>query len=148
MLQGSLIHPGILEALGRAGHGAQVLIADGNYPFSTGANRHAARVFLNLRPGLVSATDVLEVLVGAIPVEAATVMVPDEGPEPSIFKQFRGLLPAGMALETLDRFAFYDAARSDSLALIIATAEQRVYANILLTIGVIPPPGASLPAVG
>ena len=141
MLRGTLIHPEILEVLGRAGHGSQVLIADGNYPFSTGANPRARRVFLNLRPGLLSATDVLEVLAGAIPIEAASVMMPD-GPEPPIFEEFRRLLPAGMRLDPLERFAFYAAARGDDVALVIATGEQRVYANILLTIGVIPPPGA------
>ena len=35
MLDLPLIHPDILRVLGRAGHGSQVLIADGNYPFRT-----------------------------------------------------------------------------------------------------------------
>src|SRR4028119_437386 len=108
MIRGSLTHPLILDALGRAGHGTKVLIADGNYPFSTGAYREAARVFLNLAPGLVSVTDVLRVLAAAIPIEAAAVMVPD-GPEPAIFKEFRQLLPADMQLDPLERFAFYAA---------------------------------------
>ncbi len=142
MLQGTLIHPEILAALGSAGHGAQVLIADGNYPFSTGSNPRATRVFLNVSPGLLTATDVLRVLVSAIPIEAASVMVPEGGPEPPIFEEFRQLLPGGLPLAPLDRFAFYAAARGEDLALVIATGEQRVYANILLTIGVIPPPGA------
>ncbi len=136
MLRGKLIHPEILNALGRAGHGTKVLIADGNYPFSTGANPRAARVFLNLCPGLLSVTDVLSVLAEAIPIEAASVMMP-EGAEPPIFNEFRELLPAGMPLDPLDRFAFYAAARDDDLGLLIATGEERVYANILLTIGVV-----------
>jgi len=37
MLKTRLLHPEILQALGSSGHGGQVLIADGNYPFSTGA---------------------------------------------------------------------------------------------------------------
>ncbi len=139
MLQGTLIHPEILGVLGQAGHGSQVLIADGNYPFSTGANELATRVFLNLSPGLLTVTDVLRVLASAIPIEAAAVMVPD-GPEPPIFAEFRQFLPNGMQLTPLERFAFYDAARAGDVALVIATGEQRVYANILLTIGVIPPP--------
>jgi L-fucose mutarotase len=36
----------------------------------------------------------------------------------------------------MDRFAFYAAARGDDVALVVATGEQRVYANLLLTIGV------------
>ena len=142
MLQGTLIHPEILAALGSAGHGAQVLIADGNYPFSTGIHRRAARVFLNVSPGLLTVTDVLRVLASAIPIEAASVLVPEGGAEPPIFEEFRRLLPAGLPLDLLDRFAFYAAARGEDLALVIATGEQRVYANILLTIGVIPPPGS------
>lgn len=133
-----LLHPEILRALGEAGHGAQVLIADGNYPLATRSHPAARRVFLNLAPDLLRVTDVLGVLAGAIPVEAAHVMVPDAGPEPSIFAEFRQILPA-VALQPLGRFAFYDAARGPDLALAIATGERRVYANLLLTIGVVPP---------
>jgi D-ribose pyranose/furanose isomerase RbsD len=59
MLKGSLIHPEILRVLGAAGHGSQVLIADSNYPFSTGAHPDAARVYLNLTPGKLTVLDVL-----------------------------------------------------------------------------------------
>lgn len=139
MLRYKLIHPEILAALATAGHGSQVLIADGNYPFVTGAHPAARRVFLNLAPGLLSATDVLAALADAIPVEAAHVMVPDSGPEPPIFAEFRALLP-DVALQTMGRFPFYEAARGPNLALVVATGERRIYANILLTIGVVPPP--------
>lgn len=140
MLKYQLLHPEILAALGGAGHGSQVLIADGNYPFGTGCHPGARRVYLNLAPGLLAVTDVLAALADAIPVEAAHVMVPDDGAEPAIFGEFRALLP-GVALQALGRFPFYDAARGPNLALVIATGERRVYANILLTIGVVPPPG-------
>jgi L-fucose mutarotase len=138
MLRYRLTHPQILHALASAGHGSRVLIADGNYPFVTGSAPDAARVFLNLTPGIPTVTDVLGVLADAIPIEAAFVMVPDSGREPSIFGDFRALLP-GLELQTLGRFPFYDAARDSNLALVIATGEQRVYANILLTIGVVAP---------
>jgi L-fucose mutarotase len=136
MLRGNLLHPEILEALGRAGHGSKILIADGNYPFSTGANSQTRRVYLNLSPGLVTVTDVLGVLVEAIPIEAASVMT-KEGTEPSIFKEFRELLPAEIQLEPLERFTFYTSVQESSTALLIATGEERTYANILLTIGVV-----------
>ncbi|PJF39342.1 MAG: RbsD or FucU transport [Phototrophicales bacterium] len=139
MLKTQLLHPTILQALGASGHGSRVLIADGNYPFNTGVNPAAQRVFLNLRPGLVTVTQVLETLVTAIPVEAAHVMIPDDGSEPPIFSEFRDLLP-GLALSTLGRFEFYDHAKTSDVSLVIATGEQRIYANILLTIGVVPPP--------
>ncbi|HJZ49398.1 MAG TPA: RbsD/FucU family protein [Roseiflexaceae bacterium] len=138
MLRYQLLHPEILAALGRAGHGSQILIADGNYPFETRSNPSARRVFLNLAPGLLTATDVLSVLVDAIPIEAAHVMVPDVGDEPPIFAEFRSILN-DLELYILRRFEFYDAACGPDLALVIATGERRIYANILLTIGVVPP---------
>ena len=138
MLRYQLLHPEILAALGGAGHGSQILIADGNYPFETRSNSNARRVFLNLAPGLLTATDVLSVLADAIPIEAAHVMVPDAGEEPPIFSEFRSIL-SNMELYILRRFEFYDAARSPDLALVIATGERRIYANILLTIGVVAP---------
>jgi L-fucose mutarotase len=136
MLQYKLLHPEILAALASAGHGSQVLIADGNYPFTTGTHPDSRRVFLNLMPGIVKVTDVLEALLSAIPVESAYVMLTADGSEPSIFQDFRQLLPHGMALNGLSRFDFYAAARTPNLALAIATADQRLYANLLLTIGV------------
>jgi L-fucose mutarotase len=139
MLRSRLTHPQILAALGSAGHGSQVLIADGNYPFVTGANAQAARVYLNLTRGFAPVDEVLAVLVEALPIEAAQVMMPASGVEAPIFRDFRRVLPSGVPLSTLERFAFYDAARSPNVALVIATGEQRIYANILLTIGVVPP---------
>lgn len=144
MLKYQLIHPQILEALGKAGHGAKVLIADGNYPLVTRSNPDSTRVYLNLAPGLVTVTDVLKVLVDAMPIEAAEVMGPDSGEVPSIYRDFRKILPKELELLRLGRFEFYDAARAYDTALAIATGEQRIYANILLTIGVVPPPGGKL----
>jgi L-fucose mutarotase len=138
MLKYSLLHPELLAALGGAGHGALVLIADGNYPFDTRGHPQARRVYLNLAPDMLKVTDVLKVLLDAIPVEAAHVMIPDGGPEPAIFAEFRQLLPE-VELQHLRRYDFYDMARSQETALVIATGERRIYANILLTIGVVPP---------
>ena len=140
MLRSTLLHPEILRVLGSAGHGSKVLIGDGNYPFGTGGHPEATRVYLNLAPGVLNAVDVLKVLVTAIPIEAAEVMVPKEGPEPAIFAEFRSVLGKGLPLKPLGRFEFYDAARDRNTTLVLATGEQRIYANILLTIGVVPPP--------
>jgi L-fucose mutarotase len=140
MLKTQLLHPEILEALGGAGHGSRILVADGNYPFSTRANLSAKRVYLNLAPGLVNATDVLRVLTGTIPIESADVMLTADGTEAPIVDEFRALLPKRLPVRGLERFAFYDACRDSDTALVIATAEQRIYANILLTVGVLPPP--------
>ena len=139
MLKTRLLHPHLLAALAHAGHGSKVLIADGNYPFGTGGNPAAERVYLNLAPGLLTATAVLEVLVASVPLEAAEVMLPAQGGEPPIFAEFRELLGPKLPLEPLGRFEFYDAARGRDTAVVIATGEQRIYANVLLTLGVVMP---------
>ncbi|BCX05668.1 MAG: transporter [Candidatus Roseilinea sp.] len=139
MLKYNLLHPEILEALGGAGHGSKILIADGNYPFGTRAHPAARRVYLNLAPGLVNAVDVLRVLVDAIPIEAADIMLTAEGTEAPIIAEFRALLPKDVPVRGHERFAFYDLCRDPDTALVIATGEQRIYANILLTIGVVKP---------
>jgi len=76
MLKSKLLHPDILAVLGAAGHNSKVLIADGNYPFSTALGPRAELVCLNLSPGIVTATQALEAVVSAVPVQGASVMVP------------------------------------------------------------------------
>lgn len=136
MLRYRLIHPEMLSVLAAAGHGSRVLIADGHYPVSTGVSPRAARVSLNLEPDVPTVPQVLEVVLDALVVEAVTVMQPPASePTPEVFADFERLIPE-LPLERLDRFAFYEVARSDDLALVVATGERRVYANVLLTIGV------------
>ena len=76
MITGNLIHPQLLAAVARAGHGAHVLVLDGHYPASTAVRERAEQVFLNLAPGLLDTSTVLRVLLTAMTVESAAVMVP------------------------------------------------------------------------
>ena len=52
-----------------------------------------------------------------------------------IVKGYRAALD-GVPFSGHDRMAFYDAARHPDVAILVATGDQRVYANLLLTIGV------------
>lgn len=146
MLKGQLIHPHILAALARAGHGSKVLISDGNYPHWTRKGPNAEVVYLNLTPGIPSATDVLRAVVNTIPIEAAHVMnYLRSGPyalssDPPIWNDFRQILhdaKLDLELGKIERTEFYNTAGTPDVCLTIATAEQRIYANILLTIGVV-----------
>ena len=139
MLKGCLIHPEIIGTLAAAGHGAKVLIADGNYPASTKIGPRGKVVYLNLMPGKVLVTEVLEAILTATPVEAAEVMQPAGGMQPPVYEEFRKLLPDDVELKPQGRFEFYHAAAVPDHALTIATGDQRLYANILLTIGVVAP---------
>jgi L-fucose mutarotase len=145
MLNHTLLHPQINMILGRAGHSSQVLIADGNYPASHTLGPNAELISLNLSPGIVSCCDVLRALVTAIPIEAANTMgIPDSDPlsqsgDPPIWADFQKILKEGGAsveLEPISRWDFYEAASSPRHVLTIQTADQALYANLLLTIGV------------
>jgi L-fucose mutarotase len=146
MLKSRLLHPQITAALARAGHGSKVLISDGNYPHWTARGPNAEVVYLNLAPGMPTVTDVLKVLIETIPIEAAEIMDTNKtGPytlpsDPEIWAEFRQLLKntdCRGELVKIERFKFYEAAGTPAVCLTIATGEQRIYANLLLTIGVV-----------
>jgi L-fucose mutarotase len=137
MLKTKLLHPEILMALGSNGHGAKILIADGNYPFSTGSPSTAKKVFLNLAPGMLSVPDVLKVLAEFVPVESALVMLPPDAAPQEIHDEYEGILGNEIPVSKVKRFESYDAAKSGDTCLVIATGEMRRFANILLTIGVV-----------
>ncbi len=137
MMLTRILQPDILSALGRAGHGSCVLIADGNFPVWTHAPASAVKVFLNLRPGLVRVTDVLEVLRDTIPIEQATLMATPDGQPAPIHQELLKLLPDGVPTRSLPRAEFYAAVCQPTTALVIATGEEQRFANILVTIGVV-----------
>ncbi len=139
MIAGRLVHPPLLAALASAGHGATVLLCDGHYPATTAAGRHAQLVHLNLTPGVLDVSAVLDVLLDVLPVEAAAVMVPPDGTDSAAVGAHRERLArdsSAVPVAALDRHAFYDAAKSDDLAVVVVTADVRQYANLLLTVGV------------
>ena len=145
MLRHQLIHPKINEVLGRAGHHGKVLIADGNYPASSTLGPNAELVSLNLMPGVVTCTQVLEALLSAVPVEAAnTMMYEKTGPyalseDPPVWREYRkAIADAGLQvqLQPIEKWAFYKAVATPDHVLTIQTADQQRFANLLLTIGV------------
>lgn len=135
MMRAKLIHPEILGALSLCGHGDKVLIADGNYPLDSESG-NAKKVYMGLMPGLPKVTDVLEALLSVAAVEKAVVMQPEDGANPAVFAEFSRLLP-GVELEKRGRQDFYRICAEPKIRLAISTGEQRIYANILLTIGVV-----------
>jgi L-fucose mutarotase len=145
MLNHQLIHPKINEVLGRAGHHSRVLIADGNYPASTTLGPNAELVCLNLSPGVVTVTQVLEALLSAIPVERLNTMDYERtgqyalAEDPPVWEQYRAAVKkAGLdlKLEPIEKWAFYEAVNTPDLALTIQTADQQRFANLLVTMGV------------
>jgi L-fucose mutarotase len=145
MLKHQLIHPKINEIIGRAGHHAKILIADGNYPASSKKGPNAELVCLNLMPGVVSCAQVLEALLSAVPIEAINTMgYEKEGPyalseDPPVWDDYRAVIErAGLkvGLEAIDKWDFYEAVATLDHVLTIQTADQQRFANVLLTVGV------------
>jgi L-fucose mutarotase len=145
MLRYSLLHPELLAVLAGAGHGSRILIADANYAHRTNTGGHAPVIHLNLRPGLVTVTEVLETLVEAVPVEAAALMRPDDGSPCPAEPGYREILGSSVHFAQLFRAEFYRACRGHELAGTVATGDQRHYANVLLTIGSLPAPEVPTP---
>ena len=137
MLKIKLLHPEILSVLGSNGHGAKILIADSNLPFSTCPPPTAKKVFLNLAPGMLRATDVLSIIKDFIPIEAAIVMIPPDESLQAIHLEFEEIPGSNISLRKLKRLEFYNEARSNDTCLVLATGESRRFANILLVIGVV-----------
>jgi L-fucose mutarotase len=145
MLIHRLIHPKINEVIGMAGHHGKILIADGNYPASSKKGPNAELVCLNLMPGGVTCAQVLDAILSAAPIEAIqTMMYETEGPyalsaDPPVWGEYRAVIQrAGLklALEPIEKWAFYDAVATPDHILTVQTADQQRFANILLSIGV------------
>ena len=144
MLKHQLTHPKINEVLARAGHHATILIADGNYPASTKKGPNAEVVCLNLTPGIVTVTQVLRAILSAAPIDAVNTMgIPADDPyakhgEPPVWNECRKVIAesgANLKLEPILKWDFYKAVESPDHVLTVQTADQSLWANVLLTMG-------------
>ncbi|WP_435006705.1 RbsD/FucU family protein [Tundrisphaera lichenicola] len=145
MLKHQLIHPKINEIVGRAGHHARILIADGNYPASSKKGPNAEVVCLNLMPGVVNCAQVLRAILSAVPIDAINTMgYETEGPyalseDPSVWAEYRSVISESgltIPLEPIFKWDFYEAVSTPDHVLTIQTADQQRFANILLSVGV------------
>ena len=144
MLQHHLIHPQINEIIARAGHHSGILIADGNYPASTKKGPHSELVSLNLSPGVINCCQAFETILSAVPIDKINVMGIDNNDsyalddDPPIWIKYRKILTEknlNLTLNPIPKWDFYHTVMSDDHVLTVQTAEQELWANILLTIG-------------
>lgn len=142
MLKGihPLLGPDLLHALRTMGHGDDIVIADANFP----AGSMGPRV---IRADGVDAVSMTEAVLAHMPLdtfvpEAAWRMqvVGDPSAVPPVCIEFQKVvnrLAGNFAVHSVERFAFYEMARK--AACIVATTEFRLYGNIILKKGVVPP---------
>lgn len=146
MLRGvhPLLGPELLGALSEIGHGAEIVLADANFPASTLGPRV-------IRADGLSAEPLLEAILTHMPLDtfapaSAWRMEMVDTPEavPPICRSFQeivGRLAGPFEIAPLERFAFYE--RSAGAAFIVATGEQALYANIILKKGIVTPEEAA-----
>jgi len=142
MLKGisNLISPELLKILMEMGHGDEIVIADGNFPSVTCAQRLVRSDGHTVPPLLEAILDLfpLDDYVDN-PVALMAVAPGDSTPTPPIWKTYElilqnhGQMP--YRVEYMDRFAFYE--RAKNAFAVIATGESAIYANVLLKKGVI-----------
>ena len=136
-----ILSPDLLQVLRQMGHGDEIAIVDANFP----AYSQGPRV---VRLDGVDATQALDAILSLMPLDDFTpeacwrmqvVGAPDE--EQPIFAEFREIVTrregAKFKLASLERYAFYTKA-AQSFA-VVATAERRLYGNIILKKGVVGP---------
>jgi L-fucose mutarotase len=145
MLRTTLLHPEILQACARAGHHSKILIADGNYPAASKIGSRAELVCLQLSPGIPTVAQVLKAILAEVPIDVFNTMGIDESDEyaskndPPVWNEFRQILQqAGSSRQLLPikKWDFYAAVQSDDHVLTIQTADQALWANLLLSVGV------------
>lgn len=143
MLRGldPLLTPDLLHALRSMGHGDDLVLADSNFPAADLARRL-------VRLDGVDGPRALRAILAVMPLDdfaevpgARMEVVGEPDAEPEICRIYQTLLDEAeggrMRLARLDRFAFYERARSAFV--VVQTGELRLYGNVLLTMGVIRP---------
>lgn len=133
------ISPELMSLLMRMGHGDEIVLADGNFP----AESHAQRL---VRADGHGVPEILDAILKFLPLDTfvdhpASVMQPvdDDVHEPPIWSEYRTIIKMHegreIELRPVERFRFYDFAKAAYA--IVATGETAVYANVILKKGVV-----------
>ena len=140
MLKGisSIISPDLLKILMEMGHGDEIVLADGNFPAASVAQR-LARSDGNQVPELLEAVLKLFPLDPFVERPAAVMaVVPGDASKPTIWDKYKEIIQRYEKFsdfEYVERFAFYERARKAYA--VVATSESAVYANIILKKGLV-----------
>ena len=139
MLKGisKIVSPELIKVLCEMGHGDEIIIADGNFP----AASHAQRL---VRCDGHGVPEVLEAILKLLPLDqyvekpvALMDVVPGDPIVPVIWDQYKAEIAkyGDIEIEYMERFAFYE--RAKKAYAIVATGESAQYANVILKKGVV-----------
>jgi L-fucose mutarotase len=132
-----LLTPELLYTLALMGHGDSIAIVDSNFPAASVSDRVHRLHGIDAAPALDAILSLFP-LDRFIPNPAITMQVvvdPDATPPAVVALNDVLARHGGIDAMTLERFAFYDAARR--CFALVQTGERRPYGNIILTKGVI-----------
>lgn len=141
MLKGiaPVISPDLLKVLMEMGHGDELVIADGNFPSASIAQRL-------VRADGLGCPVLLDAILSLFPLDqyvqkpvALMAVVAGDSYQPVIWGNYREIIQkhesAFTDFDYMERFAFYERARNAYT--VLATSEMALYANIILKKGVI-----------
>jgi L-fucose mutarotase len=141
MLKGisPVISPELLKILMEMGHGDEIILADGNFPAASMAQRL-------VRSDGNSGPELLDAILQLFPLDqyvdrpvALMAVVPGDNYQPVIWDEYRKIVGSHetgfIDFEFVERFAFYERARKAYA--ILASSEKALYANIILKKGVV-----------
>ena len=133
------LSPDLLKTLAEMGHGDEIILADAHFP------GHSFHTRL-LRADGIDVTTLLDAILPLFELDSYAdplVMmqaVPGDQLNPAVESQYMTVVhrhvPAAKPPVRIDRFAFYD--RAKSVFAILITGETRKYGNLLLKKGVTP----------
>ena len=131
-----ILSPELIKVLCEMGHGDEIVIGDANFPSET----YGRRV---IRADGLSGTELLNAILTMIPLDSYSdnfmlMDVTKGDPLPDIWDEYINKakeLDSNLKVKMLERFEFYD--RASKAYAVIASGEERVYANIILKKGVI-----------
>ena len=130
------LSPDLLKVLCEMGHGDEIVIGDGNFPAASNAN-------ILVRADGIGACEILDAVLQVFPLDqydpdnfVLMQKVEGDNTDTSIWKDYEKILKkyepdAQVSFE--ERFAYYD--RAKKAYAVIATGEEKKYANIILKKG-------------
>jgi L-fucose mutarotase len=135
----SILSPELLKVLMEMGHGDEIVIADGNFPAASIAQRL-------IRADGHGVPPILEAVMKLFPLDiyvkkpvALMQLVSGDTVKTPIWEEYRKIIKTSGEkfddFENVERFAFYERARKAYA--VVATSESSLYANIILKKGVV-----------
>ena len=136
----SILSPELLKIIMEMGHGDEIVIADGNFPGASIAQRL-------IRADGHGVPELLEAVLKLFPLDiyvgkpcALMEIVPGDKVETPIWDEYDRVIKASgekfeNGFDMVERFAFYE--RAKKAYAVIMTGETALYANIILKKGVV-----------